>query len=69
MPAKSVKKKSKVVKAKSAKVVKKSAPAPVRRTEVEPFYSDPKNLMVIGAVMVLFLVVVMLISGGAGMTY
>lgn len=37
--------------------------------EVEPFYMDPKNLMVIGAVMVLFLVVVMLISGGSAMRY
>jgi hypothetical protein len=43
----------------------------VTHSHAEPFYSEPKNLMVIGAVIILFLIVVMLLSGGSvvGMGY
>ncbi len=71
MPAKTTKKRS----SKVSKSIKKSTSMSMIKTRVahqhdsEPFYADPKNLMVIGAVMLLFIVLVFLLSGSTGIRY
>lgn len=69
MPAKTSAKKKPTSKSKAMPAMKKKPAMAASKTSTmrktpEPFYTDPVNLMVIGAVVVLFLGIVMLVSSG-----